>query len=66
LKAVAQLRPSIELLAKLVGELYERAQTNVTLSPEWLAVRGALLDALGPYPEARTAVAARLVTLEAA
>lgn len=64
LKSVAQLRPSVELLAKLVGELDERAVVNVVLSPEWQAVRGALLEALQPYPEARLAVAARLVALD--
>jgi hypothetical protein len=66
LKAVAQLRPSVELLAKLVGELDEHPQVNVTLSPEWQAVRGGLLEALGPYPDARVAVARQLVALEGA
>ena len=64
LRTAAQLRPSIELLAKLLGELDERPQLNLTVAPEWLAVRSALLEALGPYPEARAAVARRLVALE--
>jgi hypothetical protein len=66
LKAVAQLRPSVELLAKLVGELDDRPIVNVTLSPEWQRIRGGLLEALGPYPEARRAAARRLAAVETA
>ena len=66
LKAAAQLRPSIELLAKLVGELDERPTINIALSPEWQATRTRLVAALGPYPDARAAVVAALAQLEAA
>ncbi len=64
LKAVDRVQKQIELQAKLIGELDERPQINVLLAPEWLAVRAALFVALAPYPEARQAVAARLVALE--
>jgi hypothetical protein len=64
LKAVGQVRPSIELLAKLGGELEERPVLNLVLTPEWLTLRTALLDVLAPYPEARAAVASRLQALE--
>ena len=64
LKAVDRVQRQIELQAKLLGELDERSQVNVLVAPEWLLVRSELLSALGPYPEARTAVAARLVALE--
>ncbi len=66
LDAVAQLRPSIELLGELVGELDARGSINVTVTAEWQTIRAALLEALAAYPEARTAVAARLRTLEVA
>jgi hypothetical protein len=66
LKTHGQLQSSLELLAKLAGQLDERPQLNVILAPEWQRVRRALLEALFPFPEARTAVAARLATLEAA
>lgn len=66
LKTAGQLQGHLELLAKLRGELDERPQINVLLAPEWLTVRTALLEALWSYPEARTAVAARLQKLEAA
>jgi len=64
LAGVRELVRIVELTAKLVGELDERHQVNVLVAPEWLMVRTALLDALRAYPDARTAVAARLVALE--
>lgn len=64
LQTVAELRPMIELLAKLVGELDERP-VNVVMLPEWVTLRSALLDALAGYPEARTAVGERLMALGA-
>ena len=64
LAGVRELVRIVELTAKLVGELDERPQVNVLVAPEWLAVRSALLDVLRDYPEARTAVAARLAVLE--
>ena len=63
LKAVDRIQRQIELQAKLIGELDERPQVNVLVAPEWLTVRSALLEALGPYPEARQAVAGRLAAL---
>jgi hypothetical protein len=63
--AVGQARQNIELMAKLVGELQQEGTVNILVAPEWLAVRAALLTALAPYPEARTAVATRLAELEA-
>jgi hypothetical protein len=64
LKTAARLQPQIELLAKLIGELDERSQVNVLVSPEWIAVRAALLEALAPHPQARAAVAGRLLQVE--
>jgi hypothetical protein len=61
-----EVRACLELLAKLLGELDERPVLNLLVAPEWHQVRSALLEALLPYPEARTAVAARLMALEAA
>ncbi|WP_454115475.1 hypothetical protein [Microbacterium lacticum] len=67
LAAVRELRGIVELLAKLSGELDERPQVQVltlAVSPEWLSVRGVLLDALGPFPEAAAAVAVALAEVE--
>jgi len=64
LKAVDCIQRQIELQAKLLGDLDDRPQVNVIVSPEWVSIRGEILVALRPYPEARQAVAARLVALE--
>lgn len=68
LSAVRELKGIVELLARLTGELDERPQLNVLTiagSPEWAMVRQALLSALGPYPEAGSAVARALAEIEA-
>jgi hypothetical protein len=65
LKTAQQLTGQTQLLAKLMGQLDERPQINVLMAPEWLQVRAALLTALAPYAEARQAVAAALVSIEA-
>ena len=64
LSGIAQARACLELLAKLLGELDERPQINLLLTPEWQAIRAAVWQALRPYPEARLAVAERLAQLE--
>lgn len=67
LQAVGQLRGLLETYGKASGELKPDGLIqvlNVQTSPEWLAIRQALLGALGPYPEARVAVAGALAELE--
>lgn len=67
LAAIRELRSLTETLAKITGELDERPNVqvlNVATSPEWLALRAGLMDALAPYPEAAQAVAGRLLALE--
>ena len=64
LAGVRELVRIVELTAKLVGELDERPVVNILVATESLAVRAELLDVLRGYPEARQAVAARLVALE--
>lgn len=56
LKAVDRILRQIELQAKLLGDLDERPVVNVLVTPEWVALRGRLLTALAPYPEARAAL----------
>lgn len=65
LKAIAASKSVLELAGKLTGELTDAARvethTHVTAqvlvaSPEWAALRVRLVEALGPYPEARAAV----------
>lgn len=66
LQAIRELRSILELAARITGVLDERSQqvVNVLVAPEWLALRGAIFDALAEHPEARIAVAERLGILE--
>lgn len=60
LRAIDSAGRVLALLGELLGEINRQPQVNVLVMPEWLAIRGALIDALRPYPEARAAVAAVL------
>jgi hypothetical protein len=57
LKAIARVEKQIELEGRLLGELHEGSTVNVILTPEWQALRAAIIAALEPYPAARLAVA---------
>lgn len=67
LAVVKELRACLELAGRASGELREQPAVVVNLmaSPEWLAVRATVLSALLAYPDARAAVAGRLLELEA-
>ena len=65
LAAIGEARRNLELLGKLAGELDERPVLNVLVSTEWVSIRTVVMEALSPYPEARTAVAKNLSELEA-
>jgi hypothetical protein len=65
LAGIREARACLELLAELAQAIDRRPTVNLLVAPEWLAVRSALLEVLRAYPEARTAVAARLAVLEA-
>jgi hypothetical protein len=56
LKAIAQARACIELLAKLTGELAAQPTINLTVNPVWIETRTVILAALAGHPDARTAV----------
>lgn len=63
LAGVREARACLELLAEMSQAIDRRPVVNVLISPEWLTVRAALLDALQGFPAARTAVATRLLAL---
>lgn len=67
LAALREMRGSLELLGKATGELDDRPQVTINLmqSDEYVAVRSAIFAALMQYPDARAAVAGRLLALEA-
>jgi len=63
LRAIRELRGLCELMGRpAVPPSNPSAQVNVLLAPDMLALRQMLLQALDPFPEARTVVAQALVT----
>jgi hypothetical protein len=56
LRAIARCEKQIELGGRLLGELQDGQPVNIVVSPEWLQVRGLILEATAPYPAARTAI----------
>lgn len=68
LAAIGQLTKLVELIAKVRGEMTSGVQVavvNVVASAEWQGIQAAMIDALAPFPEARQAVASRLLALDA-
>lgn len=66
LRAIARAEKQAELIMKLLGELDESPQVNLTIvnSQQWIDMRTVLLAALQPYPDARVAVAQALQQVE--
>jgi hypothetical protein len=64
LGGIREARGCIELLAKIEGQINNRPQVNVQLnllqSPEWIELRGQILRAIEPYPEAKKALISSL------
>jgi hypothetical protein len=60
LSGIREARSTLELLAKVAGELDERPVVNVLISP---TVQTIILQALAPYPDAKLAVASALKEL---
>lgn len=60
LAGVRELARLIELQAEMLGELNRQTVVNILVNPQWITLRGAVLRALDPYPDARLAVAEAL------
>jgi hypothetical protein len=59
---------NLALVSKLLGMIVQRhdvTHTSLLISPDYLTLRAALVDALRPFPEAARAVSAALHGLEA-
>jgi len=61
--ALKTLADVVETLAR-VGERLADRESNLATSPEWLALREKLADALEPYPDAREAVIAACAEID--
>jgi hypothetical protein len=66
--AEAGITSNLALTAKLLGAIVQRMDvrhSSILISPDYLRLRSALVDALRPFPEAARAVGAALHRLEA-
>jgi hypothetical protein len=63
--AIQQARSSLELLAKISGELRTGTTINLTYSPQWIQLRTVLVETLNEYPEVQTKVITALERAEA-
>ncbi len=65
LRAIARAERQLLLEGKLLAEMKEDPATvDLTLAPEWLTLRAAILLALEPYPAAQAAVVKALESQE--
>jgi len=60
LQAIRELRETVRLWAEIDKTITSAPQINVLISPEWLELRGIIVTALRPHPEALEAVLAAL------
>lgn len=64
LHAIREARECVSLLGELAGQLDKRPQINILASADWPVVTRVMLEALGPWPEQRVAVASALLALD--
>jgi len=62
LEAVREAARLIELSSKISGEL--RPEFSVILSPQFITIQTAIIEALSPFPEARSKVVEALKSVE--
>ena len=65
LAGVREARGVLELLLEVEGRISRAPQFNVTISPEWIDLRGVIVSALAAHPDARQAVVAALAEVGA-
>ena len=54
--AIREMRSTLELIAKLKGQIDQSASIAIYTAPAWLALQSKIVAALMPYPDARQAV----------
>lgn len=62
--AVREARASIELLARISGDLKSGTHLTLVYSPAWVELRQVLVQALEPFPDARAVVVDALEVTE--
>ena len=56
LTAIRETRSTLELLAKLLGELQQEGTISIYTNPEWLTLRATILRSVRPHPGAQAAM----------
>ena len=56
LLGIREARGSIELLAKVEGQLKDSPQITIINNPKWIELRTLIVAVLDPYPQAKKAV----------
>jgi hypothetical protein len=64
--AIGKIPDFLRILGEIEGRLQSHGSVNVTITPEWSAIRTAILSALQPFPDAADAVALALEHVPAA
>ena len=54
--AIREMRSTLELIAKLKGQIDQNASVAIYTAPAWLTLQSKIVTALMPYPDARQAV----------
>jgi len=62
--AIKEARASLELLARISGELKSGTHLTLVYSPQWVELRQVLVQALEPFPEAKAVVVGALEVTE--
>jgi hypothetical protein len=64
--AIGKIPDFLRILGEIEGRLQSHGTVNVTVMPEWSAIRTTILSALQPFPDAADAVALALEHVPAA
>jgi hypothetical protein len=64
LGAIREMRRNLELIGEVTKELNRQPTINLTLNPEYLELRSAILVALEPHPDAAESVSRAMLEIE--
>jgi hypothetical protein len=64
LGAIREMRRNLELIGEVTKELDRQPTINLSLNPEYLELRSAILVALEPHPEAAESVSRAMLEIE--
>jgi hypothetical protein len=63
-RGISEMRHNLELIGEITKELNRTPTLNLTLNPEYIAIRTAIVKAVEPYPEVRDALSQAMLELE--